>query len=174
MKKTSRLLSLLLSATLAVSLSAPALLVKPVFQPRGKVFRREGQRPAAVPVVGQIPHIGHTHRGRQPQGGHVGGSSLGQRLRRKSHHPAQGDSIRYITSAVTSRVKGPSRVNQLFSPVANKGYVTLAAEKGVAKGVGGDRFDPSGVCGARDFITMLYRLTHLTEGTDYSWATALE
>lgn len=55
-----------------------------------------------------------------------------------------------------------------------KGYVTLAAEKGVAKGVGGDRFDPSGVCGARDFITMLYRLTHLTEGTDYSWATALE
>ena len=55
-----------------------------------------------------------------------------------------------------------------------KGYVNLAWEKGVAKGVGEGRFDPSGVCGAREFITMLYRLTHLTEGTDYSWATALE
>lgn len=40
--------------------------------------------------------------------------------------------------------------------------------------MGGDRFDPFGVCGAREFITMLYRLTHISEGSDYSWATALE
>ena len=52
--------------------------------------------------------------------------------------------------------------------------MNLASEKGIAKGVGGDRFDPFGVCGAREFITMLYRLTHISEGSDYSWATALE
>lgn len=55
-----------------------------------------------------------------------------------------------------------------------RGYGNLASEKGIAKGVDGDRFDPFGVCGAREFITMLYRLTHISEGSDYSWATALE
>lgn len=49
-----------------------------------------------------------------------------------------------------------------------RGYGNLASEKGIAKGVGGDRFDPFGVCGAREFITMLYRLTHISEGSDYS------
>lgn len=62
-----------------------------------------------------------------------------------------------------------------FSDVPDwaRGYVNVAAGKGIAKGVGEGRFDPSGLCGAREFITMLYRLTHLTEGTDYAWATAL-
>ena len=45
--------------------------------------------------------------------------------------------------------------------------MNLASEKGIAKGVGSGRFDPFGVYGAREFITMLYRLTHISEGSDY-------
>lgn len=53
------------------------------------------------------------------------------------------------------------------------GYINTAYEEGLAKGVGNGRFDPSGPCQVQDFITMLYRLTHLEEGTDFSWSTAL-
>lgn len=53
------------------------------------------------------------------------------------------------------------------------GYVNLAKELGVTGGVGGGRFDPTGLCTAQDFLTMLFRLTNLTEGKDYAWSTAL-
>lgn len=53
------------------------------------------------------------------------------------------------------------------------GYVNLAYEKGIVNGVGGNHFAPEELCGARDFVTMLYRLTHLEEGTDYTWATSV-
>ena len=55
-----------------------------------------------------------------------------------------------------------------------QGYLNLAHERGVSKGVGNGRFDPDGPCGAQEFFTMLFRLTHLQEGTDYAWATAVE
>lgn len=54
-----------------------------------------------------------------------------------------------------------------------RGYVNLAYEQGMVKGVGGDRFDPSGLCKAREFSLMLLRLTDHREGTDYAWATAV-
>lgn len=53
------------------------------------------------------------------------------------------------------------------------GYINTAYKEGIAKGVGNGRFDPSGSCQVQDFITMLYRLTHLEEGTDFSWGSAL-
>lgn len=59
-------------------------------------------------------------------------------------------------------------------PAWARGYVNVAAAEGLAKGVGGGRFNPSGSCAVRDFITMLYRMTDLKEGTDFSWATALD
>lgn len=58
-------------------------------------------------------------------------------------------------------------------PAWANGYVNLAYEKGIVNGVGGGRFAPEELCGARDFVTMLYRLTHLEEGTDYTWATSV-
>lgn len=54
------------------------------------------------------------------------------------------------------------------------GYVNLAQQKGVVQGVGEGRFDPSGTCGAKEFLVMLFRLTHLTEGKDYAWATSVD
>ena len=54
------------------------------------------------------------------------------------------------------------------------GHINVAYREGISMGVGDGRFDPFGTCGARDFITMLYRLTHLKEGTDFSWTTAAD
>lgn len=54
------------------------------------------------------------------------------------------------------------------------GHINVAYRKGVSMGVGDGLFDPFGACGPREFITMLYRLTHLNEGTDFSWATAVD
>lgn len=54
-----------------------------------------------------------------------------------------------------------------------RGYLNLAYERGISKGVGNGRFDPDGACGVQDFLTMLYRLTRLTEGSDYAWSTAV-
>lgn len=54
------------------------------------------------------------------------------------------------------------------------GYINTAYAEGLANGVGNGCFDPSGPCQVQDFITMLYRLTHLKEGSDFSWDTALK
>lgn len=54
-----------------------------------------------------------------------------------------------------------------------KGYVNLAYEKDIVKGVGNGLFDPSGRCRAQDFCLMLLRLTDYQEGKDYSWTTAV-
>lgn len=61
-----------------------------------------------------------------------------------------------------------------FSDVPDwaKGYVNLAVEKGITKGVGSGLFGADNYCNPKDFITMLFRLTHLKENEDYSWATA--
>lgn len=53
------------------------------------------------------------------------------------------------------------------------GYVNLAYEKGVVKGIGSGLFGSTQLCGAREFVLMLFRLTHLEEGVDYTWETAL-
>ena len=50
------------------------------------------------------------------------------------------------------------------------GYTNLAYELGVTRGDGNGKFNPQGLCTAQDFLTMLFRLTQLTEGTDYSWS----
>jgi len=54
------------------------------------------------------------------------------------------------------------------------GYVNLAYERGMVKGVGDGRFDPSGKCGVQEFSLMLLRLTDYAEGTDYGWGTAVQ
>jgi hypothetical protein len=59
-------------------------------------------------------------------------------------------------------------------PAWANGYMNVAYAQGIAKGVGDGRFDPSGACDARSFLTMLFRLTHLTEGRDFSWSSAVE
>ena len=53
------------------------------------------------------------------------------------------------------------------------GYINVAYAHGVSKGVGDGHFAPEGLCGVQDFITMLFRLTRLEEGKDWSWATAM-
>ena len=53
------------------------------------------------------------------------------------------------------------------------GYTNLAYELGVTRGDGSGKFNPQGLCTAQDFVTMLFRLTQLTEGADYSWSTIL-
>ncbi len=52
-----------------------------------------------------------------------------------------------------------------------KGYITLAVEKGVVKGRSENYFGSNEQCSAQDFLTMLFRLTDLTEGEDFSWQT---
>ncbi|MGN8967579.1 transglutaminase domain-containing protein [Intestinimonas sp. HCP28S3_D6] len=58
-------------------------------------------------------------------------------------------------------------------PAWTNGYVNLAYEKGVVNGIGNGQFGSLTLCGAQEFTLMLFRLTHLTEGTDYSWQTAM-
>ncbi len=55
-----------------------------------------------------------------------------------------------------------------------KGYINLAVEKGIVKGLSENIFGSSNPCGAKDFLTMLFRLTDLKEGTDFSWNTIIE
>lgn len=69
--------------------------------------------------------------------------------------------------------EAPAFSDVLGSTAWANGYINLAYELGVTKGVGGDRFDPLAPCSARDLTTMLYRLTRLTEGRDFGWATAV-
>ena len=57
------------------------------------------------------------------------------------------------------------------APWAN-GYTNLAKEMGITEGTGNGCFNPNGQCSAQDFITMMFRLTKLQEGKDYSWQTA--
>ncbi len=54
-----------------------------------------------------------------------------------------------------------------------KGYINLAVEKGVVKGRSESHFGSTESCSAKDFLTMLFRLTDLTEGEDFSWQTVL-
>ncbi len=54
-----------------------------------------------------------------------------------------------------------------------KGYVNLAVEKGIVKGRSENHFGSSEKCSAKDFLTMLFRLTDLEEGKDYSWQTII-
>lgn len=58
-------------------------------------------------------------------------------------------------------------------PAWANGYINVAYREGVAKGVTNNRFSPNTPCRVQDFITMLYRLTNLTENQDYSWSTAV-
>ena len=74
--------------------------------------------------------------------------------------------------------KAKAKEKPAFTDIMSKaawvnGYTNLAYEKGITKGVGGGRFDPQGQCSAQDFITMVFRLTDLAEGKDYSWSTAI-
>lgn len=55
-----------------------------------------------------------------------------------------------------------------------KGYVNLAVENGIVKGISETTFGSTNPCNARDFLTMLFRLTDLSEGKDYSWNTIIE
>ncbi len=59
-------------------------------------------------------------------------------------------------------------------PAWANGYINVAYEKGVSKRVGNGLFAPNDLCGVKEFLIMLYRLTHLTEGTDFSWETSLD
>ena len=52
-----------------------------------------------------------------------------------------------------------------------RGYINLAVEKGIVKGRSENYFGSSEPCSAADYLTMLFRLTDLKEGTDYSWQT---
>lgn len=58
-------------------------------------------------------------------------------------------------------------------PAWANGYVNVAYQEQIVKGVSDDRFAPNSPCRVQDFITMLYRLTNLTENQDFSWGTAL-
>lgn len=74
--------------------------------------------------------------------------------------------------------KAKAKDKAAFTDIMSKaawvnGYTNLAYEKGITKGVGGGKFDPQGQCSAQDFITMVFRLTDLSEGKDYSWNTAI-
>lgn len=55
-----------------------------------------------------------------------------------------------------------------------KGYINLALEEGIVKGVSENTFGSSNPCSAKDFLTMLFRLTDLKEGKDYSWSSIIE
>lgn len=57
-------------------------------------------------------------------------------------------------------------------PAWANGYINVAYQEQIVKGVTDDRFSPNTPCRIQDFITMLYRLTNLTENQDYSWSTA--
>jgi len=54
------------------------------------------------------------------------------------------------------------------------GYINVATKYNVVRGVDEYNFDPDRLCSTQDFLTMLFRLTELKEGTDYSWNTVLE
>lgn len=62
-----------------------------------------------------------------------------------------------------------------FTDVPNwaKGYVNYAHANKLVQGEGNGLFAPDRVCTAAEFLTMLYRLTDLKEGTDYTWNTAV-
>lgn len=53
-------------------------------------------------------------------------------------------------------------------------YVDMAYAVGMTTGTSATTFSPDALCEAQDFITLLYRLTDLVEGEDYSWGTAKE
>ena len=168
MKKTSRLLSLLLSATLAVSLSAPALAANgQEYYLKTTVTVEGGLRSGLKTEVSK----GFAIASRVFRGDQSGALNWDDTLTR-----AEAVTMIIRLMGLDEEAQAAASKPCPFTDVPDwaRGYVNLASEKGIAKGVGSGRFDPSGVCGAREFITMLYRLTHLTEGEDYSWAGALE
>lgn len=54
-----------------------------------------------------------------------------------------------------------------------QGYVNLAYKQGMVAGVAPGIFNPNGLCSAQEFSLMILRLTDHSEGTDYSWSTAI-
>lgn len=168
MKKTSRLLSLLLSAALAVGLSAPTLAAGgQEYYLKTTVTVEGGLRSGLKTEVSK----GFAIASRVFRGDQSGALNWDDTLTR-----AEAVTMIIRLMGLDEEAQAAASKPCPFTDVPDwaKGYVNLASEKGIAKGVGDGRFDPSGVCGAREFITMLYRLTHLTEGEDYSWASALE
>ena len=168
MKKSSCLLSLLLTAALAVGLSAPTLAANgQEYYLKTTVTVEGGLRSGLKTEVSK----GFAIASRVFRGDQSGALNWDDTLTR-----AEAVTMIIRLMGLDEEAQAAASKPCPFTDVPDwaKGYVNLAQEKGIAKGVGDGRFDPGGVCGAREFITMLYRLTHLTEGEDYSWASALE
>lgn len=164
MKHRPRLLALLLSAALSVGLSPPAVAYGPEYRVDTTIYSE-------------------LHSGQETQV--AKGFAIASRVFRGDQSGAlnwDGTLTRVEAATMIVRLMGLDGEAQAaqaapspFSDVPRwaNGYINVAYKNGVAKGVGGDLVDPHGVCGVREFLTMLYRLTHLTEGTDFSWATAV-
>lgn len=163
-----RVISLLLASALAVSLAAPALAdAEKEYSLKTTVTVEGGLRSGLKTEVSK----GFVIASRVFRGDQSGALNWDDTLTR-----AEAATMIIRLMGLDEEAQAAASKPCPFTDVPDwaKGYVNLAQEKGIVKGVGDGRFDPGGVCGAREFITMLYRLTHLTEGTDYSWAGALE
>lgn len=168
MKLKTRVLSLLLAVTLTAGLSAPALAALPdEYYLKTTATIEGGLHSGSKTELSK----GFVIASRVFQGDQNGALNWDDTLTR-------AEAVTMLIRLMGLDGEAPAAAARPcpFSDVPDwaRGYVTLAAEKGVTIGMGDGRFDPSSPCGAREFITMLYRLTHLTEGKDYSWATALD
>lgn len=184
-RSMKRFLSLALSLLLSVSLVMPVSAVEWEDDSELGYYDETGDFiPYYTGKISYVIHGNMVHNGEETliarsfaiasrtfRGDETGELNWGDKLTR-----AQAAVVLVQLMGLEEEAKAAAQAPSPFTdvPAWANGYVNVAYEKGVVKGMDSQHFGSDQTCGIKDFITMLFRLTHLEEGKDFSWETSLD